>query len=80
VAASTSLTREQGIERARNAGKAAQQPETYAQKLVRDWPELSSAQKATISALLRPVVVGGVTACNDKRQPPAGQHEGSRWI
>jgi hypothetical protein len=56
MAASTTLTPEQRSERARNAGKAAQSPETYAQRLVRDWPTLTASQKATISAALRPVL------------------------
>jgi hypothetical protein len=51
-----SYTREQRIERARKGGQAAQQPETYAQKLVRDWPELTAAQKHTVRVLLRPIV------------------------
>jgi hypothetical protein len=50
------LTDEQRRERARNAGKAAQSPETYAQKLVRDWPTLTASQKATIANALRPVL------------------------
>jgi hypothetical protein len=52
----TTLTDRQRQERARNAGKAAQSPETYAQKLVRDWPTLTASQKATISTALRPVI------------------------
>jgi hypothetical protein len=50
------LTPEQRIERARKGGQAAQKPETYAQKLVRDWPELTAAQKHTVRTLLRPVI------------------------
>jgi hypothetical protein len=55
----TSMTREGRIERARNAGKIAQSPETYAKNLVRGWPELTPEQAAKIRVLLRPVIGGG---------------------
>ena len=58
MAASKTLTQEQRTARAAKAGKAAQSPETHAQKLVRDWPELTAEQKSTIRTLLRPVVRG----------------------
>ena len=48
-------------ERARKAGLAAQTPEAHAQKLVRDWPELTAEQKHTVRALLRPVIKGAAT-------------------
>jgi hypothetical protein len=58
------MTDERRRERARNAGKAAQSPKTYAQKLVRDWPELNADQKSRIGTILKPVVAdinrGGV--------------------
>jgi hypothetical protein len=50
------MTPEQRIERARKAGQARQKPEYLAQKLVRDWPELTAAQKHTVRVLLRPIV------------------------
>jgi hypothetical protein len=50
------LTDERRSERARNAALARTDPETYAQRLVRDWPTLTASQKATISAALRPVL------------------------
>jgi hypothetical protein len=56
MAASTTLNREQRTERARNAGKVAQSPETLANRLVRNWPTLTASQKATISTALRPVI------------------------
>ena len=59
MAASTSLNAEARINRARNAGKAAQSPETLGRRLVKDWPDLSPEQKNTLRTLLRPVVVGG---------------------
>jgi hypothetical protein len=56
MAASTTLNPEQRIERARKAGKAAQSPETLANRLVKDWPALSESQKSKIAQTLRPVV------------------------
>jgi hypothetical protein len=56
MAASTRLTPEQRIERARNAGKVAQSPATYAKNLVRDWPKLNSEQQARIRTVLSPIV------------------------
>jgi hypothetical protein len=58
VAASTTLTPEQRRERARNAGQAAQRPETLAAKLVRDWPTFSPEQRDTLRAVLRPITRG----------------------
>jgi xanthine/CO dehydrogenase XdhC/CoxF family maturation factor len=46
-------------ERARKAGQAAQSPETLAYRLVKDWPELTAAQKHTVRVLLRPVIGKG---------------------
>ena len=59
MAASTTLTREQRIERARKAGQAAQQPETLAARLVRDWPTLTPEQRHTLKAMLRPITRTG---------------------
>lgn len=59
MAASTTLNAEARIDRARNAGKASQTPESHAQKLVRDWPALTEVQKDTVRTLLAPVVGGG---------------------
>jgi hypothetical protein len=56
MAASTTLNPEQRIERARKAGKAAQSPETLANRLVKDWPTLSAEQKNTVRTALRPVI------------------------
>jgi phage terminase small subunit len=56
MAASTTLTPEQRTERARKAGYAAQSPETLASRLVKDWPELTDAQKHAVRVLLRPIV------------------------
>jgi hypothetical protein len=59
VAASTTLTPEQRSDRARKAGQAAQQPETLAARLVRDWPSLTPEQRHTLRALLRPITRTG---------------------
>jgi hypothetical protein len=50
------MTQAQLIERARNAGKVAQSPETYAKNLVRFWPALSAETQATIRTVLSPIV------------------------
>jgi hypothetical protein len=59
VAAATSLTPEQRIERARKAGQAAQQLEPLAARLVRDWPTLTPEQRHALRALLRPITRSG---------------------
>jgi hypothetical protein len=58
MAASKTLNSEQRIERARNAGKVAQSPETLANRLVKDWPALTAEQQNTVRTALRPVIAG----------------------
>jgi hypothetical protein len=52
-------TPEWRTERASNAGKASQAPETLAIRLVRHWPALSPETQATIRQALKPVINGG---------------------
>jgi hypothetical protein len=56
MAASVHMTPQARQERARNAGKTAQSPATWAQNLVKHWPELTPEQASTIRTVLRPIV------------------------
>jgi hypothetical protein len=53
------MTPEQRIERARNAGKAGHTDEYAAMRLVRHWPNLSAHQQDVIRTIIRPLVTGG---------------------
>jgi hypothetical protein len=57
--ANTVTPREQRVINGRIGGIKSQTLEQQAQRIVKHWPELTPAQKSTISTLLRPVVGGG---------------------